>query len=292
MSPVLPVLWVDLRPVPAPSDAPSLAGVSWTSCHRLADIAARLDADPAIVAVVLRVPLAANVLPAFELPDAPIRRRAVLVWAVQDDPGQDGSLYMLGVQEVLTDADGGGGLARRLHAAIERKRVEAAAARAYATDPLTGLVNRQQLVEHLSHLLAVRAREPAPIGLVVLQVGFAQPLAGTPSADASLLVRRKIGVRLRAGVRASDVVASIDADTYAVMLSSIDSPADAKAVATKLALALRHPFTVAGQAVSVPVEVGYAVAPDDGTEPEPLIRRAAQRTMPHGFKARQAANDP
>jgi diguanylate cyclase (GGDEF)-like protein len=292
MSSVLPVLWVDLRPMPTPLDLPSLPGIAWIACSRLQDIAAKLDGDPTIAAVVMRVPLGTAVLPAFETPDASIRRRAVLVWPVVDDPSQDGLLFSLGVQELLTDADGDAGLARRLRSAIERRRVEATAARAYATDPLTGLVNRQQLVEHLSHLLAVRAREPAPIGLVVLQVGLAQPLAGTASTDSTLLVRRKIGVRLRAGVRASDVVASVDADTYAVMLSSIDSPADAKAVATKLALALRHPFTVGGQAVSVPVEVGYSVSPDDGTEPEPLIRRAAQRSMPHGFKARAAANDP
>lgn len=292
MSAALHVLWVDLRPAPAPSEAPSLPGVNWTHCHRLADVAACLDAEPKIAAVLLRVPLATAVPPAFDMPDAPIRRQAVLVWPVLDDPSHDGGLYALGVQEVLTDADCGASLARRLHAAVERKRVEAAAARSYATDPLTGLVNRRQLVEHLSHLLAVRSREPAPIGLVVLQVGLAQPLSGAASTDTAQLVRRKIGVRLRAGVRASDVVASVDADTYAVMLSSIDSPADVKAVATKLAVALRHPFTVAGQAMSVPVEVGWAVSPEDGEEPEPLIRRAATRSMPHGFKVRPAANDP
>jgi diguanylate cyclase (GGDEF)-like protein len=294
MADPLRVLWIDLRRLPRTSDRPDPAGLVWVSATAAGDIGALLDADAAIQAVLLRTDAPLVALDVFDEPDSPLRRRAVLVWPEVDDAACDATLYAAGVQEVLTDVDVAGPLTRRIAAAVERKRVESAAARAYATDPLTGLVNRQQLVEHLSHLLAVREREPAPIGVIVLQVGLAKPLddTGVTGTEITPLVRRKVGVRLRAGVRASDVVAAVDADTYAVMLSSVDSPADVKAVATKLAVSLRHPFTVSGQAVSVPVEAGWAVSPQDGTEPEPLIRRAAARSAPHGFKPRQAANDP
>lgn len=285
MSDALRVLWVGVEP-------PESDGLAWTVVPDLETAGEALDGAPGFAALVLRVPTAETARAALDRPDTPVRRVAVLVWPERDDPASDSALYAAGVQDVLTDADVRAGLRRRILAAIERKRVESAAARAYATDPLTGLVNRQQLVEHLSHLLAVRAREPAPIGVVVLQVGRAQPEDGSVATDTALLVRRKVGVRLRAGVRASDVVAALDADTFAVMLSSIDSPADAKAVATKLAVALRHPFMVSGQSLRVPVEVGYAVSPEDGTEPEPLIRRAATRSAVSGLNTRVAANDP
>jgi diguanylate cyclase (GGDEF)-like protein len=177
--------------------------------------------------------------------------------------------------------------------AVERKRLEARSRREYATDPMTGLVNRQQLVEHLSHLLAVRAREPGPLGVVVLHVGgLATSGTGGDGAEVQRLVRRKVAVRLRAGVRSSDVVAALNADTYAVMLSSIDAAGDTRAVASKLAMALRHPLSVSGRSVGVSVEVGCAVAPEDGAEPEALLRSALSRASAPGYQPGVAANDP
>ena len=51
---------------------------------------------------------------------------------------------------------------------VERKRLEVAARKAYATDLATGLPNHAQLMEHMTHLLALREREPAPMVLLVL----------------------------------------------------------------------------------------------------------------------------
>ncbi len=279
--------------IPSTLNSPPLvAGVLWSTASDAMGIDKALGDNPGPDAVVLVASDARAALAALDATDAPLRRRAVLVLPLVDDPAADAELYARGVQDVLALSDLNDTLARRAAAALARKQLELLAHRAYATDPMTGLVNRQQRVEHLSHLLAVRAREPAPIGLVVLQVGTAQPLQGPLPHDEAVLVRRKIGVRLRAGVRASDVVASIGADSYAVMLSSIDSPTDTQTVATKLAVALRHPFTIGGQALSVAVEVGYAVSPEDGDEPEPLLRRAAMRITSTAFNPRHAANDP
>ena len=54
--------------------------------------------------------------------------------------------------------------------------------------------------------------------------------AGRLGREAANVLRRKLGVRLRAGVRASDVVASLGDDGFAVLLGSILSPADAHRV--------------------------------------------------------------
>ncbi|MCU0773995.1 MAG: GGDEF domain-containing protein [Ideonella sp.] len=228
-----------------------------------------------------------------ELHEWPFADTAIVV--VRPDAGDAGALQWLrlGAEDVLAGESAlGAPGAAAVRRAVERKRLEARSRRDYSTDPMTGLVNRQQLVEHLSHLLAVRAREPGPLGVVVLHVGGLAAPPGTDAADLQRLVRRKVAVRLRAGVRASDVVAALNGDTYAVMLSSIDSSADTAAVASKLAMALRHPISVAGQSVAVTVEVGCAVAPEDGSEPEALLRVATTRTAASGFSPGVAANDP
>jgi diguanylate cyclase (GGDEF)-like protein len=272
--------------------APAVPGVAWQFLEPGCGLNDSFTAVPSTAAVIVVTGEPGDAVSPLTLAELALQACPVLVLVLRENPSADAALYAAGVQDVISWEQLDATLPRRIAAAAARKQVQDAGRVAYATDPDTGLVNRQQLVEHLSHLLAIRAREPAPIGLVVLQVGRGQVLQGSLGHEQLALVRRKIGVRLRSGVRASDVVASIGPDAFAVMLSSIDTPADTRTVATKLAVALRHPFVLGGEAVTVPVEVGYAVAPEDGDQPEALLRRAVQRITSTAFNPRQAANDP
>ena len=97
---------------------------------------------------------------------------------------------------------------RRVRFAIERRRRALQRRTAYSCDPATGLPQRQQFLEHLSQLLALREREPAPMAVLAFRIE-SLGTGSVPAAEADVL-RRKIALRLRAGVRASDVVAAID----------------------------------------------------------------------------------
>jgi diguanylate cyclase (GGDEF)-like protein len=179
-----------------------------------------------------------------------------------------------GVQDLLSGPGAPSDIGRALRLGIERKRMEQAARVAYATDLATGLPNHAQLLEHMSHLLALREREPAPMALLVVRVdGLATAIArlGTESAN---VLRRKVAVRLRAALRASDVVASIGVDSFAVMLAWIDEPAAGERVAAKLAHSLKRTYTVAGHPVALALSVGIAHWPEHGRDPDALLRRA------------------
>ena len=54
---------------------------------------------------------------------------------------------------------------------------------------------------------------------------------GTESAN---VLRRKVAVRLRSGLRASDVVASVGVDSFAVLLAWIDDAGDAEGLVERL----------------------------------------------------------
>ena len=180
-----------------------------------------------------------------------------------------------GADDVLAASEAGtaAGL-RRLHFAVARRRLAVSRRPAYATDPGTGLPHRQQLVEHLSQLLALREREPSPMAIVALRIeGLGLRGQGAEAAEVEVL-RRKIAVRLRAGVRASDVVAAVDDDTFAVLLVSILVADDAERVAGKLAAALVAPFIVGGVERSIGVAVGLGRYPQDGKDGERLLRRS------------------
>ena len=141
-------------------------------------------------------------------------------------------------------------------------------------DLTTGLPTHAQLLEHMTHLLALREREPAAMALIVLRLeGFrgAEQTLGVESAN---VLRRKAAVRLRAALRASDVVASLGGDLYAVLLAWIDAEADAEGVARKLLASLRQPFNVAGHDLPVMGSVGIGQYPAHGKDADALLRRA------------------
>ena len=180
-----------------------------------------------------------------------------------------------GAQDVLEhDELGAASLPQRIRAAIERKRVERDARKSYATDLATGLPHQQQLIEHMSHLLALREREPAPMAVLVLRIEGLASTQARLGREAANVLRRKIAVRLRAGVRASDVVAALGEASFAVLLGSLLAPADAVRVGAKLLKALLDPFSVTGEDVAVAVALGIGQYPEDGAQPDALLRRA------------------
>ncbi|MDP3819962.1 MAG: GGDEF domain-containing protein [Burkholderiales bacterium] len=218
---------------------------------------------------------------------------AVLAWL------QRGAQDVLGFEELEAPS-----LPQRIRAAIERKRVERDARKSYATDLATGLPHQQQLIEHMSHLLALREREPSPMAVLVLRIEGLSNTQARLGLEAAHVLRRKIAVRLRAGVRASDVVAALGDASFAVLLGSLLTPADAERVGAKLLKALLDPFTVAGETLAVSVALGIGQYPQDGAQPDALLRRAlglaasvpAQgraglASVSDGGRVAQAAND-
>jgi diguanylate cyclase (GGDEF)-like protein len=199
---------------------------------------------------------------------------AVVIAADQVDADAEVKLLRLGV-EAIVPAEPVSGLARALAHAVERKRLEQAARTAYATDLATGLPHQAQLVEHMTQLLALREREPAPMVLLVLRLeGFAHT-ASRLGAEAGNVLRRKVAVRLRSGLRASDVVAAIGPDAFGVLLGRLEAKSDGERVAAKLVKSLQQPILVAGQPCAVGAAVGLAQYPEHGKDAQSLLQRAS-----------------
>jgi diguanylate cyclase (GGDEF)-like protein len=200
---------------------------------------------------------------------------AVLVVADHATLAQTSQWLQSGAHEVLTRAECSAAvLPRRIRMAIERQRLDRAARRAYATDLGTGLPHQQQLIEHMSHLLALREREPSPMALLVLRLEGLASTEARLGREAANVLRRKVAVRLRAGVRASDVVASLGEDSFSVLLAAMLAPSDAPRVGAKLLAALKAPFQITGHDVAVAASLGIAQYPQDGKQPQALLNRA------------------
>lgn len=258
------------------------------SCASLDEVAPHLQASR-FDAVLLQARSGAELhalLHWGELPHAALD--SALVVLMPEPAGSDVTrLLQLGVQEVLPTREAQPErIALALRQAVERKRLEVAARRAYATDLGTGLPNHTQLMEHMTHLVALREREPAPMALLVLRIEGLAMAEASLGAEAANVLRRKIAVRLRAGLRASDVVASLGSDRFAVLLAWIDDVADGERVVGKLSESLQRPLNVAGQDVVVAVGSGVARYPGDGRDADTLLRLAGSQASQSNARGR------
>lgn len=191
----------------------------------------------------------------------------------------EAELLRLGVEAVVAAADPAE-VARALRHAVVRKEVERAARKAYATDLATGLPHQAQLLEHMTQLIALREREAAPLVLIALRIEGVTQATVHLGGEAANVLRRKIAVRLRGGLRASDVVASLGTDLFAVLLGRVDVVSDGEGVAAKLLRAIEQPFVLAGRNVHVGAAVGLASYPAHGKDATALLKRAiAQAAM-------------
>lgn len=80
--------------------------------------------------------------------------------------------------------------------------------------------------------------------------------------------------RIAETVRQTDTVARHSDDEFLVILNQIDTPTDAPWIAEKILSALAKPFNLDGQTVNITGSIGISVFPDDGQDPNELLRHA------------------
>ena len=83
-----------------------------------------------------------------------------------------------------------------------------------------------------------------------------------------------VAARLRAAVRADDVVARFGGDEFLVLAARLSDAHEATQLAWRLAHSLRTPFSVSGTQLSVTASFGVATSRDPNEADEDLIRKA------------------
>ncbi len=155
---------------------------------------------------------------------------------------------------------------------VRPRLVQAPIAPPAGSDPLTGLDDRQCFLAKVDAVLRDRRQRTCAIAIFDLRrFRSLNDGLGHAVGDAVLCEAAR---RLKNGLRAQDLVARIGADEFAVMQVDVENSAIAEKLAERLATRLSEPMHVIGQSVVVTAHAGVALAPDDGTEAGPLLRRA------------------
>jgi PAS domain S-box-containing protein/diguanylate cyclase (GGDEF)-like protein len=144
------------------------------------------------------------------------------------------------------------------------------------TDAVTGVGNRLALSRHIQALLA-GSRTFALLRVGVTGLPAAQGQAGRGALDAAL---RIVARRLQAGLRATDMVARLADDEFALLLDGIDDAALLRAQAERCALRVASPLRAGDDFGARPpilaARIGGALHPRHGRGEEELLAAAHQ----------------
>jgi len=141
-------------------------------------------------------------------------------------------------------------------------------------DPLTGLPNREKLMQKLEGGLAAAQWLGQALRLIFIDLdGFklVNDLHGHAAGDAVL---QAIGQRARRVIRGEDVIARLAGDEFALMLSDAPTLAQVDAVMDKVMSAITEPIRYGDQWLSVGGSWGLASFPADGTDAGTLLAAA------------------
>jgi diguanylate cyclase (GGDEF)-like protein len=154
----------------------------------------------------------------------------------------------------------------------EQQRIEKKIAHMAHHDELTALPNRALLRERLNyHLRYAQDREVAVLCLDLDYFKNVNDTLGHPIGDALL---RDVAHRLRTCVEEDDLVTRLGGDEFAIIQAGSRQPDRAMALAKRIVEELGRPFVVEGHEIIAGTSLGIAIAPNDGDDPDQLLRRA------------------
>ena len=141
-------------------------------------------------------------------------------------------------------------------------------------DALTDLPNRLLLNDRLARSIALARRYGRRLAVLFLDCDRFKHINDTLGHSIGDQVLRSVAKRLSTCVRESDTVSRHGGDEFLVLLSELDHPEDAEAIAQKIVSSVAEPHHIAGHELQLTASVGIALYPEDGQDAQSLIMRA------------------
>ncbi|MET0954425.1 MAG: diguanylate cyclase, partial [Cryobacterium sp.] len=160
---------------------------------------------------------------------------------------------------------------RNASAYAELARISAEHAYAAAHDPLTGLANRRELLEHAGK--AFSRPDAGMVALLLIDLNHFKEVNDTLGHPTGDRVLQEVAHRLESASQPSDLVARLGGDEFAVLFTGLPTPAMATHRATSLLATLDRVIEVDGMGLTIEASGGIAIAPGSGGVTE-LLRRA------------------
>jgi len=142
------------------------------------------------------------------------------------------------------------------------------------SDPLTKLPNRARLMESLRTELSGAQRHQRRFAVVYLDIDDFQFVNDSWGRGIGDRLLQSFALRLKRRLRAPDTLARVGGDEFVILMPDIRRTEDMSSVVQKLLASLARPFQFDGRVLQVTASAGVTTYPDDGEEPETLLRNA------------------
>jgi diguanylate cyclase (GGDEF)-like protein len=211
-----------------------------------------------------------GVTAAHAAPDTPGRARALRV----PSPGLDGDRWLAVSISSLSERDSSDAPLALviLHDVTEQWTTRARLDREAREDPLTGLINRGELLRQLAGL--DRASGGPHVAVIFVDLDGFKMVNDTRGHQVGDELLVAVARRIRAAVRPEDSLARIGGDEFVVLCPKLADPQDVRAVAERVRSTLDQPVSVEGRAHRISMSVGISVARADSIDPANLLRQA------------------
>jgi diguanylate cyclase (GGDEF)-like protein/PAS domain S-box-containing protein len=169
----------------------------------------------------------------------------------------------------------------------ERKEAEQRLLKLAHFDTLTGLPNRSQFNDSLTHSLRQAAEHHWSLAVLFLDVDRFKNVNDTLGHTIGDELLRQFSSRLVDCLRVRDTIGRFGGDEFAAILMLPEGAQNAVVVVDKIRETLRQPFDLKGHEVTVTASIGISVFPDDGVDPDTLIQYADTAM----YRAKEAGRD-
>ena len=150
-------------------------------------------------------------------------------------------------------------------------------------DYLTGLPNRNLFNQLLAHALAKAKRRSVPLGILFIDLDGFKQVNDRYGHDAGDHLLATFAERLGVCLRRSDIVARpvaantaarLGGDEFVVLIEDVGHRSELETVAKRILAAATKPFDLAGAEAHVSASIGISIFPDDGEDPDALLKKA------------------
>jgi diguanylate cyclase (GGDEF)-like protein len=157
---------------------------------------------------------------------------------------------------------------------IERSDIETKLEYLAYHDPLTGLPNRLLFHDHMEREISNAKRHKTKIGILALNLERFRWVNDSFGHEIGDQLLTEMGHRIQKAIRQSDTVARLGSDTFVILIAQLRNSADIVTVSEKIQTQIARPLFLSGQEIQISGRMGGSQYPDDGDNPDTLLRNA------------------
>jgi diguanylate cyclase (GGDEF)-like protein/PAS domain S-box-containing protein len=141
-------------------------------------------------------------------------------------------------------------------------------------DPLTGLYNRVNFEEYLSHALLVAKRSKSLLAILFIDLDRFKVINDTLGHDIGDKVLVAVAKRLTETLRESDFISRWGGDEFVVILENLISIESITIVAQNIINALKEPIIIGSNQLVTTASIGISIYPENAEDANTLIKYA------------------